>query len=108
DPRSVLLLFPEGTLDVPDAGLAPFRADLPRLARLLPPETRWWPVAVHVTWWSDERPTALLTGGPLHDAPEPAPAKAGGGEPARLRALLDRLTQARPADLDAGRAHLLL
>jgi len=101
EPRTVLLLFPEGVLGVPDAGLAPFRADLPRLARLLPPETRWWPVAVHVTWWSDERPTALLTGGPLHDEPD-------GDEPARLRALLDRLTAVRPVALGTSHAYPLL
>ncbi|MDX1420035.1 MAG: 1-acyl-sn-glycerol-3-phosphate acyltransferase, partial [Rubricoccaceae bacterium] len=91
DPKTVFLLFPEGVLGPPDAGLAPFRSDLTRLARLLPDATRWWPAAVRVTWWGDERPTALLTGGPLHDHPD-------GEERARLQALLDRLADARPAD----------
>jgi 1-acyl-sn-glycerol-3-phosphate acyltransferase len=100
-PRTVLLLYPEGVLGPPDAGLAPFRADLARLARVLPSATRWWPVALRVTWWGDERPSALLTGGPVHDAPD-------GGERERLAALLERLTAARPDDLAAGRARVLL
>jgi 1-acyl-sn-glycerol-3-phosphate acyltransferase len=101
DPRTVLFLYPEGALGPPDAGLAPFRADLPRLAPLLPPETHWWPVGVHATWWAEARQTALLAAGPPHPAPD-------GREAERLAALLARLRAARPADLAAGHAHPLL
>ncbi|MDX1420926.1 MAG: hypothetical protein R3181_13255, partial [Rubricoccaceae bacterium] len=44
---------------------------------------------------------AHQTGGPLHNPPD-------GEERVRLQALLDRLADARPADLDAGRATVLL
>lgn len=100
DPRTVLLLFPEGILGPPDAGLAPFRTEPVRLARLLPPGAAWWPVALRATWWGDDRPTALLTADAPH-APD-------GREAARLGALLDRLRAARPADLAEGRARRLL
>ena len=101
DPATVLFLFPEGDLRPPDAGLGPFRADLPRLARLLPPGTQWWPVALRTTWWGEDRPTALLTADPPHPAPD-------GGEADRLAALLARLAATRPADVAHGRARLLL
>ena len=101
DPRTVLLLFPEGAQGRPDDGLAPFQADLPRLARLLPPETHWWPVALRATWWGEARPTALLTGGALAASPD-------GQEPDRLQGLLDLLTGAVPDALRAGHARLLL
>ncbi|HYE95880.1 MAG TPA: 1-acyl-sn-glycerol-3-phosphate acyltransferase [Rubricoccaceae bacterium] len=97
----VLVLFPEGALRPPDAGLGPFRADLPRLARVLPAETRWWPVALRATWWGEDLPTALLTAGPLYETPD-------GQEPDHLRVLLTSLQAVRPDDLAAGRAHLLL
>ena len=101
DARTALLLYPEGTMGVPEAGLAAFKADLPRLARLLPPDVSWWPVAVKTSWWGESRPTALLTAGDPHAAPD-------GAEPDRLRAALSRLDDARPADLDTGHAHVLL
>jgi len=67
-PQTVLLYYPEGELRSPDAGVGDFSADaLGRLARLYP-QARWWPLAVHVTWRGFARPTALLTGGPAHDA----------------------------------------
>ena len=101
DPRTTLLLYPEGHMGVPEAGLAPFAADLPRLARLLPESASWWPVAVRTSWWGESRPTALLAGGALHDAPD-------GSERDRLAALLRQLEDARPEDLEAGHAHVLL
>jgi hypothetical protein len=100
DPGTVLLLYPEGVLGPSDAGLAPFRTDFARLARLLPETARWWPVALRVTWWGDARPTALLAGGPLHDG-------SNGAQRAHLQTLLDGLGEARPGDLADGRAHLL-
>lgn len=64
----VLVYFPEGHLHPPEDGIAPFSSDaLARLARLLPGHA-WWPVAIHVTWWGEAYPTALLTGGPPHEA----------------------------------------
>ncbi len=98
---AILLLYPEGELRPPDAGLGPWRADLPRLARLLPPEALWWPVGVRVTDWGQASPTALLAGGDLHPIPD-------GSERQRLQAVLDRLRAARPQDLASGAAHVLL
>jgi hypothetical protein len=67
-PRTVLIYYPEGELRPPEDGIAPFDPDpLRRIARLYP-EAQWWPLAVHVTWRGDARPTAFLTGGPAHDA----------------------------------------
>ena len=101
DRRTALYVYPEGTMGVPEAGLRPFRADLPRLARVLPDAAAWWPVAVGTSWWGESRPTALLAGGAAHDAPD-------GDERGRLQAALDGLQGARPDDLGAGRAHVLL
>lgn len=97
---SLLLLYPEGVMGPPDAGLAPFRADLSRLARVLPEEALWWPLGIRVTDWGHARPTALLAGGDPHEAPE-------GNEDARLAAVLDRLQEARPGDLETGAARVL-
>jgi 1-acyl-sn-glycerol-3-phosphate acyltransferase len=99
DPAHAFLYFPEGEMGVPDAGVAPFPdGQIARLARVLPPETRWLPVAIHVTWWGEDRPTALLTAGDLAAAP-----------PEDLRADLDgliaRLRDTRPGDPDL---HVLL
>lgn len=101
DPRTALYIYPEGSMGVPEAGLRPFLADLPRLARVLPREAAWWPVAVGTSWWGESRPTALLAGGAAHD-------DADGGERARLQSTLDALREARPDDVGAGRAHVLL
>ena len=100
DPRSALYLYPEGTMGPPEAGLAPFQTDFPRLARLLPDDAAWWPVAVGTSWWGESKPTAILAPGDVHDAPD-------GRERERLDAALARLRAARPADLGAGRAHVL-
>lgn len=102
-PETVFLYYPEGAIGPPDAGIAPFeRERFTRLERLFPDETVWWPVAMHVTWWDDERPTALLTGDPPHEHPD-------GTEADRLTALLARLRAARPTDptitlFDGGRS----
>lgn len=89
DPRTALYLYPEGGMGVPEDGLAPFRADLPRLARVLPEVVAWVPVGVRLVWWGESRPTALLGAGEVHDAPD-------GGERDRLGAVMDRLEAARP------------
>lgn len=95
-PRSVFLYFPEGSLRPPDLGLGAFEESrLVRMARLLPEEVCWWPVAIRVTWWGEDRPTALLTGGRPHESPD-------GREAERLAALLERLGQSHPGDPDAA------
>ena len=101
DPRTALYLYPEGHMRVPEDGLGPFRADLPRLARVLPEAVGWAPVGIHTSWWGESRPTAVLALGALHDAPE-------ADAPARLGAALDAACAARPADLADGTASLLL
>ena len=101
DPRTVLLLFPEGDLRPPDQGVGPFRADFNRLARVLPEAVRWQPLGIHLTWWGEDRPTALLATRPAHDAPD-------GQEADRLREALDATRSVRPAALQEGRARLLL
>ena len=107
DPATALVFYPEARMSPPDAGLQPFAPDLmPRIARVLPADTRWCPVGVRMTWWGEERPTALLTAGPIHDAPD-------GREAERLTTLLDRLRGVRPehaggaARLPPGAALLL-
>ena len=84
DARTVLVYFPEGHLHPPEDGLLPFAPEaMQRLDRLLP-NTVWWPVAVHATWWGEPRPTALLTGGMPHE-------QVDGGERAHLEALWQNL-----------------
>lgn len=92
DPSSIFLYFPEGELHPPDAGMAPFDPQrFTRLARRIPENVAYWPVAVHVTWWGEDRPTALLTADAPHDTPD-------GHERERLDALLARLRAVRPED----------
>ena len=100
DARTALYLYPEGAMRVPEDGLGPFLADLPRLARVLPDAVAWVPVGVHAAWWGESRPTGVLALGEPHDAPD-------GAERARLAAALDAARAARPADLEAGTARLL-
>ena len=100
DPRAALYLYPEGHLSVPDDGLQPFRAELGRLARVLPAVT-WWPVGIHVSWWGESRPTAVLAAGDPHVAVD-------GDERQRLAAALARAQAVRPDDVDAGRACVVL
>jgi 1-acyl-sn-glycerol-3-phosphate acyltransferase len=67
-PRTVLVYYPAGTLHRPEDGIGTVDASaVDRLARLYP-EATWWPYAVHVTWWNETAPTALLTGGSPHEA----------------------------------------
>lgn len=66
-PRTVLIYYPEGKLRPPDEGIAPFNREAVARFASLYPEARWFPLAIHVTWRGDARPTALLTGGPPHD-----------------------------------------
>jgi hypothetical protein len=97
DARTALYVYPEGHMHPPEDGLAPFRADLPRLARLLPAQAAYVPVGVRTSWWGESRPTAVLGAGEAHGAPD-------GQEPARLGSVLDRLGTVRPADLAGGLA----
>lgn len=84
DSKSILAYFPEGRLHPPEDDLLAFsNQPLRRLHRLLPAPV-WWPVALHVTWWGEPHPTALLTGGTPHDAPT-------GAERQRLTTLRQRL-----------------
>jgi hypothetical protein len=97
DPRTALYVYPEGHMHPPEEGLLPFKADLPRLARLLPPATAFVPVGIRTSWWGQSRPTAILGGGEAHGAPD-------GGEAERLAEVLARLATVRPTDLDTGTA----
>lgn len=91
-PDTILAYFPEGRLHPPEDGLLPFPADVaPRIDRLLP-ACRWWPVGIHVTWWGEARPTALLTGGTPH-------ARADGSERERLDIVWRRLHRPDPEPL---------
>ncbi len=89
DPETVLIYFPEGRLRAPEEGIAPFsEKTFERLDRLFP-EKVWWPVAIHVTWWGEAKPTALLSGGAPH-------AEATGRERACLAAQWNALCSQRP------------
>lgn len=86
-PGMVLAYFPEGTLHGADEPIRPFDPVLlERLHRVLG-EPTWWPVAVHLTWRGESRPTALITGG----APASGPA---GNAREELRDLRERLRAA--------------
>ncbi|HEX8386887.1 MAG TPA: 1-acyl-sn-glycerol-3-phosphate acyltransferase [Rubricoccaceae bacterium] len=97
DARTALYVYPEGHMHPPEDGLLPFKADLPRLARLLPPEVAYVPVGVRTSWWGESRPTAVLGAGEAHGTPD-------GSEPRRLGDVLGRLESVRPADVAEGRA----
>ena len=89
NPESVLVYFPEGRLHNPDEGIFPFDAGaFAQLDRLLP-EKLWWPVGIHITWWGEALPTALLGGAP----PYPT---ASGQEPAHLEAVWHAVRSAEP------------
>jgi hypothetical protein len=86
----MLVYYPEGTLHPPDDGIFSFDEDaVERLGRLYP-EAVWWPYAAHVTWWNESTPTALLTGGSVHES-------ADGHEHARLDALWTTLRNSSPS-----------
>jgi 1-acyl-sn-glycerol-3-phosphate acyltransferase len=68
-PDTILAYFPAGRLHPPEDGIASFDAHhLEQLGRLFP-DAQWWPLAIHVTWWGDAFPTALLTGDRVHPHP---------------------------------------
>ncbi len=65
-PDSVLAYFPGGALREPERRLpSPDPRTFERLARIMAPAV-WMPIAIHVTWWGESKPTALLASGPLH------------------------------------------
>ena len=97
DPRTALYVYPEGTMHPPEDGLLPFKADLPRLARLLPSTAAFVPLGIRSSWWGESRPTAILGAGDAHGPPD-------GTEHARLAAVLARLDTLRPADVASGDA----
>ena len=100
DPATALFLYPEGAMGVPEDGLGPFRADLPRLARVLPEGVAWVPVGIHTSWWGEQRPTAILAVGAPRGAPD-------GSERERLEDALARAREVRPGDAEAGRTEPL-
>lgn len=67
-PETVLIYYPEGELHSPDEGIRPFGGDVTRRLARLYPTAQWWPFAIHVSWRGHARPTAFLTGGPVHEA----------------------------------------
>ena len=89
NPETILIYYPEGRLHRPEEGILPFDPTVfARLDRLLP-EKLWWPVGVHITWWGEALPTALLGGGVPY-------ASATGEEPARLESVWQALRAATP------------
>ena len=101
EPQTILLFFPEGKLRATDLGLGPFQTNFRQLARLLPDNTLWWPVALRATWWGEDRPTALLTSANPLETPS-------GHEREDLQTLLDDLSNISPAIMQEGGARLLL
>lgn len=90
-PMSGLAYFPEARLHAPDEGIQPFSSEaFSRFDRIFPPRL-WVPVALHVTWWGESLPTALLLAGEPHE-------RSTGDEHMRLERLWTRLRGSRPAD----------
>ncbi|MEM0962253.1 MAG: 1-acyl-sn-glycerol-3-phosphate acyltransferase [Bacteroidota bacterium] len=89
--RATLCLYPEGTMGIPEDGLGLFRADMARMARLLPDETAWAPLGISLSWWGESRPSAALALGEVHDRPD-------GDERQRLSAALRSAAAVRPGD----------
>lgn len=93
EPETILAYFPEGRLHAPEDGIDPFEAQhLEQLDRLFA-QAHWWPIAIHVTWWGDARPTALLSGDRLYPHPT-------GDEHAILERLWLSLRTKRPDDTE--------
>ena len=67
---SVLLgYFPSGHLSAPELDLpAVDPRTFVRLNRLMGP-ANWLPLAIHVTWWGEAKPTALVAPGEPHQPP---------------------------------------
>ena len=100
DAQTALYLYPEGSMRVPEDGLGEFKADLPRLARLLPETAAWVPVGIRTSWWGEALPTAILAVGAAQDTPADARRQ--------LAEALDRARDVRPNDLGTGAADVLL
>ena len=88
-PSPMLAYFPGGVLTRPEEELPP---DDPRtfqrLGRIMPPAV-WLPLAIHVTWWGESTPTALLSAGSPHTT-------ATGDEMLRLGEALETLRSPTP------------
>lgn len=88
-PYPLLAYFPGGRLSSPESALP---AETPRtfqgLGRIMPPVT-WLPLAIHITWWGESTPTALLAAGAPHEKPT-------GDEMQRLGSALDSARSSRP------------
>ena len=100
DSKTALYLYPEGVMRVPEDGLGEFKADLPRLARLLPADAAWVPVGIRTSWWGEARPTAILAVGDARDTPADARHQ--------LAQALEAARGVRPGDLETGAARVLL
>ncbi len=88
--RQLLAYFPGGELLRPELPLPPFDTrTFDRLGRLMP-TAMWMPLGIHVTWWGENRPTALLASGPPS-------ASVDGGERSRLERVLHDLKSAGPS-----------
>ena len=89
---TVLTYFPEGELHPPEEGIRSFNSELFGRMDSLLPEAVWWPVAIHVTWWNDALPTALMAGGEPRE-------EATGDEHAYLEALWKKLRRTSSPDV---------
>lgn len=89
--NTALFYFPEARLHAPEEGILPFdETAFSRFDRLFP-EKRWVPIAIHVSWWGEAQPTALLSAGTPHAA-------AAGDEHLRLLETWESLRQSKPGD----------
>ena len=90
-PETLFFYFPEGELHRPEEGILPFDGKaLVRLNRLFP-TAQWWPLGIHVTWWGDALPTAMLGGGTPHP-------QATGEEHTSLETVWQAVRTAAPED----------
>lgn len=90
EPRTVLVYYPEGGLHPPDDGIRLFEAASLQPLGDLYPKARWWPYAVRVMCRAEAKPTALVTGGAVHEP--------DGDERSRLEQLWNELqTAERPS-----------
>lgn len=88
-PPPALAYFPGGVLTPPESGLpAEDPRTFLRLSRIMPPAA-WLPLAIHVTWWGEDRPTVLVSAGDSHGAP-------AGDEMRRLGAALEKARAPNP------------
>ncbi len=86
----VLAYFPGGELTRPELPIADFDTrTFERLSRLMP-SAMWMPVGIHITWWGENRPTALLTSGT-------ASVSVDGSERSKLERVLSDLKSADPS-----------